>query len=125
MKCLSKNEILYLHHRLIEMYGGEDGIRDEGMLDSAINSPFQTFDGKDIYPTLAEKASALGYQLAMDHPFVDGNKRMGAHAMLVFLALNGVRLSYTQDELAHIFYSIAESESTREDLRQWILSHIL
>ena len=87
---LSKPQILLLHEQLIAETGGSSGLRDEGMLDSALNAPFQTFGGEDIYPSLQQKAARLCFGLVKNHPFVDGNKRIGAHVMLVFLALNGV-----------------------------------
>ena len=87
---LSKPQILLLHEQLIAETGGSSGLRDEGMLDSALNAPFQTFGGEDVYPSLQQKAARLCFGLVKNHPFLDGNKRIGAHVMLVFLALNGV-----------------------------------
>lgn len=87
---LSKPQILLLHEQLIAETGGSSGLRDEGMLDSALNAPFQAFGGEDVYPSLQQKAARLCFGLVKNHPFVDGNKRIGAHVMLVFLALNGV-----------------------------------
>ena len=87
---LSKPQILLLHEQLVAETGGSSGLRDEGMLDSALNTPFQTFAGKDVYPSLQQKAARLCFGLVKNHPFVDGNKRIGAHVMLVFLALNGI-----------------------------------
>ena len=87
---LSKPQILLLHEQLIAETGGSSGLRDEGMLDSALNAPFQTFGEEDVYPSLQQKAARLCFGLVKNHPFVDGNKRIGAHVMLVFLALNGV-----------------------------------
>ena len=89
---LSKSQILLIHDQLISETGGSSGLRDEGMLDSALNAPFQTFGGEDVYPSLQKKAARLCFGLVKNHPFVDGNKRIGAHAMLVFLALNGIEL---------------------------------
>ena len=79
MIILSRDQILLMHHALIERYGGIHGIRDEGLLNSALNAPFQTFDNKDLYPTIAEKAVRLGYGLVMNHPFHDGNKQIVLH----------------------------------------------
>ena len=90
MKRLTKEQILLLHSALIAQFGGSAEIRDDGLLESAINAPFQTFDGKELYPSLLEKATRLGYGLIKNHPFVDGNKRIGTHAMLVFLAINHI-----------------------------------
>lgn len=96
MICLTKNQILLLHNQLIMETGGLAGVKDEGMLESAINAPFQTFDGVDMYPTIQHKAARLCFGIVKNHPFVDGNKRIGAHAMLVFLELNGFDLKYSQ-----------------------------
>ena len=90
MKRLTKEQILLLHSALIAQSGGSAEIRDDGLLESAINAPFQTFDGQELYPSLLEKATRLGYGLIKNHPFVDGNKRIGTHAMLVFLAINHI-----------------------------------
>ena len=92
MKRLSKEQVLMLHSQLIESFGGSDGVRDENLLDSALESPFQTFDGEELYPTLQAKAARLGYGLIKNHCMIDGNKRIGAHAMLVFLELSGDRV---------------------------------
>lgn len=80
MKVLTRDQIIKLHSLLIEDSGGSDGLHDEGMLDSALNAPFQTFDGIDLYPTVIEKAVRLGYGLIANHPFIDGNKRIGCNA---------------------------------------------
>lgn len=92
MKVLTKPQIIRLHKDLIAESGGSYEIRDDGLLDSAINAPFQAFDGEELYPTLLEKASRLGFGLIKNHPFIDGNKRIGTHAMIVFLALNHIEL---------------------------------
>ena len=89
---LSKHQILLIHDQLIAETGGSSGLRDEGMLDSALNAPFQIFGGEDVYPSLQQKAARLCFGLVKDHPFVDGNKRIGTHVMLVFLSLNGIEL---------------------------------
>ena len=90
MNMLTKQQILLLHTQLIRQSGGTDGVRDEGMLDSAISQPLQTFDNMALYPGIVDKAVRLGYGLITNHPFVDGNKRIGTHAMLVTLDINGV-----------------------------------
>lgn len=93
MKMLSKRQILLLHSMLVAQSGGMDGLRDEGLLDAAINMPLQTFGGQELYPTILEKAARLGYGLIRNHPFLDGNKRIGTHAMLIFLDINNITLS--------------------------------
>ena len=120
---LSKSQILLLHEQLVEATGGSSGLRDEGMLDSALNAPFQTFGGEDVYPSIQQKAARLCFSLVKNHPFIDGNKRIGAHAMLVFLALNGIELDYTQEELSAIILRIAAGEASSEELLDWLLNH--
>ena len=99
MKTLSKEQVLRLHNALLETFGGTAGVRDDGLLESALNAPFATFGGQYLYPSVQAKAAQLGFGLVCNHPFVDGNKRIGAHVMLVFLAINGIELDYTQEEL--------------------------
>jgi len=123
MKCLSKKQILMLHTALIAEFGGLEGVRDEGLLESALAAPFQTFGGEAVYPSLQAKAAQLGFGLICNHPFVDGNKRIGAHAMLVYLALNGIDLTYSQQELVDIVLSVAAGNADRQSLLQWILEH--
>lgn len=123
MKKLSKEQILMLHKQLIEQTGGSDGVRDYGLLESAVESPFQSFDGEELYPTIQAKAARLGYGLIKNHCMVDGNKRIGTHAMLVFLAVNGIELSYTQKELYEVILSIASDDLAYEDLLHWVLEH--
>lgn len=123
MIILTKKQILMLHSQLIQQTGGSDGVRDDGLLESAIETPFQSFGGKDLYPTIQSKAARLGYGLIKNHPMIDGNKRTGAHAMLVFLALNGIELQYTQRELYSIILDIASGEKSYDDLLAWILKH--
>lgn len=98
MIILSKEQVLKLHASLIKATGGSDGIRDEGMLDLALNNPFQSFDGKELYPSIQAKAAWLCFGLVRNHAMLDGNKRLGTHVMLVFLALNGYELYYSQKE---------------------------
>lgn len=93
------------------------------MLESALSAPFQGFGDAEVYPSLQQKAARLGYGLVKNHPFVDGNKRIGAHAMLVFLALNGVVLQYTQQELSDVVLQVAAGEKEYDDLLDWLLSH--
>ena len=123
MKTLSKNQVTALHSALIREFGGIDGIRDEGLLESALAAPFQTFGGEPVYPSLQAKAAQLGFGLIRNHPFVDGNKRIGAHTKLVFLAVNGIELRYEQQELIDIVLSVAAGQIDRQGLLQWILDH--
>ena len=123
MKILTKDQIILLHSKLIEETGGSDGLRDEGLLDSAILAPFQSFDGKDLYPTVLEKGAQLGFGLIKNHAFIDGNKRIGAHTMLVFLALNGYTFSYTQKELSDIILAVASGDKSCQDSLLWLKWH--
>ena len=120
---LSKTQILLLHEQLIAETGGSSGLRDEGMLDSALYAPFQTFGGEDVYPSLQQKAARLCFGLVKNHPFLDGNKRIGAHVMLVFLALNGIELQHTQTELSDVILQLAAGTIQSSDLLNWILAH--
>lgn len=124
MKILTKDQIVLLHAQLIKETGGTEGIRDEGLLDSALLNPFQSFDGKELYPSVSEKGARLGFGLIQNHAFLDGNKRIGAHAMLVFLALNGYVFSYTQKELTEIILSVASGEKDYDDLLLWLRSRV-
>lgn len=123
MKTLSKEQVLILHARLIEATGGSNGIHDEGMLDSALANPFQSFGGKELYPSIQAKAAQLCFGLVKNHSMVDGNKRLGAHVMLVFLALNGYELSYSQRELIDIILALAAGQIGFEDILKWIIEH--
>lgn len=123
MIVLSKQQILLLHSQLISETGGSDGLRDVGLLESAINSPFQQFENEDLYPTIQQKASRLCFGLVNNHPFIDGNKRIGAHVMLVFLALNGIELEYTQDDLSSTILKLASNKISYQQLTKWIINH--
>ena len=120
---LTKEQIIILHKHLIEETGGTDGLRDEGLLDSALNAPFQGYGTIDAFPSLQQKAARLGYGLIQNHAFIDGNKRIGTHAMLVFLALNGIDLEYTQDELSEMVFGVASGKKSFENMLNWIISH--
>ncbi len=123
MKILTKAQILLLHRELLHTFGGRDGVRDDGLLESALHAPFATFSGEYLYPSIQAKAAQLCFGLVCDHPFVDGNKRTGAHAMLVFLALNGIEVDYTQEELVEIILAAASGQCRADGILQWILEH--
>lgn len=123
MMTLSKEQVLMLHKRLIETTGGSQGIRDEELLESALSNPFQSFNGKDLYPTIQAKAAQLCFGLVKNHAMIDGNKRLGTHVMLVFLALNGYELIYSQQELISIILDLAASKANAEDVMKWIIAH--
>ena len=122
MKILTKSQILEFHRELINAHGGSDGIRDEGLLDSAIATPFQTFDGQALFPTIQQKAVRLGFGIVSNHPFLDGNKRTGVHSMLVMLAMNGIEPKYTQQELWEIILKVADGKADFDELLEWVLA---
>lgn len=123
MKRLSKEQVLLLHSALIRETGGIDGLRDEGLLESAIAAPFQSLGEADAYPSIQQKGARLGFGLIKNHAFVDGNKRIGTHAMLVFLSLNGIELQYTQKELSDMILSVAAGSLSFEGMVKWIIEH--
>ena len=120
---LSKEQVILLHQRLIETTGGSLGIRDEGMLESALSNPFQSFGDVELYPSIQAKAAQLCFGIVKNHPMIDGNKRLGTHVMLVFMALNGYELSYTQQELSSTILDLAAGKTGYETILQWIVSH--
>ncbi len=120
---LTTKQVISLHSSLIEATGGTDGVRDMGLLESALETPFQTFGGKDLYPALIQKAARLGHSLISNHPFVDGNKRIGIHTMLVFLAANGIEIECTQKELIDVGLSLADGTMNAEKLLIWLSAH--
>ncbi len=120
---LAKEQVLMLHSQLIEATGGSYGVRDEGLLDSALKSPFQSFDGEELYPSIQAKAARLCYGLVKNHAMIDGNKRLGAHVMLVFLVVNGYELNYTQKELSDLIFDVADDKNGYGDILKWILEH--
>ncbi|MCI8710541.1 MAG: type II toxin-antitoxin system death-on-curing family toxin [Dorea sp.] len=120
---LTKEQILMFHAQLIESTGGCNGIRDNGLLDSALESPFQSFGGEELYPSIQSKAARLCYGLVKNHAMIDGNKRIGAHVMLVFLAVNGYGLRYAQKELSDLILDVAGGKKGYESILSWILEH--
>ncbi len=120
MKFLSFFQILELHRQIIAQSGGSLGIRDIGALESALAQPKMTFDKKELYQTLQEKAAALAFSLSSNHPFVDGNKRVAHAAMEVFLFLNGHEISAPVDEQEELFLKLANGKLTRQELSEWL-----
>ena len=118
-----KEKVLLLHQLVIESSGGSYELRDLGLLDSAINNAFLTFDGKELYPTKEEKGARLGFSLVSNHAFVDGNKRIGLLVILSFLELNGIHISTTDDELIELGLSLADGSKKYKDLLIWINEH--
>ena len=112
-----------IHSYLIEVSGGAEGLRDEAALESALRAPFQTFSGEDLYPGKLRKAAALCFGLIQNHPFVDGNKRIGVHLCDVFLELNGIKLDYTDEDLVQLGLSVADGSWGMPDILAWIMRH--
>lgn len=123
MIVLSKEQIIKLYEELVQETGGTGGIRDEGLLESAINAPLQSYDNIELFPSIQQKGARLGYGIIMNHPFVDGNKRTGAHAMLVFLAINGIELCFDDDELVNTVLNVAAGKTKFEELLKWVIEH--
>ncbi len=125
MRYLLIEEIISLHAKVIAQSGGGAGLRDRGALESAVAQPEMTFGGEDLYPTVVEKAAALGHSLIQNHPFVDGNKRVGHAAMEVFLVLNGYEISASVDEQERIVLSVASSQMSRAEFSAWLNRHVV
>ncbi|MDB9540952.1 type II toxin-antitoxin system death-on-curing family toxin [Anabaenopsis tanganyikae CS-531] len=117
-------EVIELHRQIIEQSGGALGIRDLGAVESALAQPRMTFGGEELYPTLVDKAAAMGFSLIMNHPFIDGNKRIGHGAMEVFLVMNGLEINASIDEQEEIILSLASGKFDREAFTQWLKSHV-
>ncbi|MBR1905633.1 MAG: type II toxin-antitoxin system death-on-curing family toxin [Clostridiales bacterium] len=124
MITLTKEQIIMLHEAIYERYGGSCGVLNEGMLDSALQAPFQTFGGEELFPDTKDKIMRLAYGLIKNHSFRDGNKRIGALVLLVLLELNGWHVNATNEEFADIIMGIAASEKDDVDLKKWVDSHI-
>ena len=123
MKWLTEEQVMKILNSLLRKTGGLDGVRDRGLLDLSLNSPFQTFDGEDLYKGVLDKASQLCYSLIKNHPFNDGNKRSGVHLMLTFLELNQIKLTYSEQELVDLGLSVASGKFSKDDVLNWINSH--
>lgn len=121
---LTKDQIIKLHEAIYVRYGGSCGVLNDGMLDSALQAPFQTFGGKELLPDTKDKIIRLAYGLIKNHSFRDGNKRIGALVLLVLLELNGYHVNATNEEFADIIMGIASSEKDDEDLKNWVDKHI-
>ena len=119
----SKEKILLLHQVMAEATGGDVGVRDEALLESAIENIFATFDGRELYPTKEEKAARLGFALISNHAFVDGNKRIGMYIMLSFLEINGIRVDATNEEVAELGLAVASGSAGYEEILSWIKTH--
>ena len=116
--------LIKLHKKLQELSGGDNGVRDFGLISSAVSAPFQTFGGVELYSSITEKGAGLGYSLIKNHAFIDGNKRIGILATLVFLEVNGVKIRPTVNEVIKMGLSVASSENSYEGYLNWINSLI-
>lgn len=124
IEYLDLKKVLELHQTAIAQSGGTPGLRDRGLLESAVAQPQMTFGGNDLFPTIADKAAALGFSLIANHPFIDGNKRVGHAALETFLVLNGWQLCASVDEQEQIILSVAAGSLTREQFAEWVNSHL-
>jgi len=120
---LNCKQVLHLHQQMIAVTGGTSGVRDQGALNSAINHAFASVEGKDLYPTVEEKAARQCFSIVQNHPFVDGNKRTGLFVMLVFLDMNGVKLHFKQQELVELGLGIADGTMNSDRILRWIIDH--
>jgi death on curing protein len=124
MRYLTVSEVIELYRQVMEASGGTVGILSMAALESAVAQPRATFGGDDLYPTIFEKASAIGYSLVMNHPFVDGNKRLGHYAMETFLVINGYEIDASVDEQESIILQLASGKLSRDAFTTWIKDHI-
>ena len=119
----SKEKILLLHQVMAEATGGDVGVRDDALLESAIENIYATFDGIELYPSKEEKAARLGYSLISNHAFVDGNKRIGMYIMISFLELNGIKIDANNDDVVNLCLSVASGNANYDDILNWINEH--
>ena len=119
----SQEKVLLLHKLITEETGGNPNIRDLALLDSALESAFQTFDGQELYPSKEEKGARIGYALISNHAFVDGNKRIGMYVLLTFLEVNGIRIQPTEDDVVRVGLAVASGKMQYEELLEWILDN--
>lgn len=123
MIILKKEQIISIHSLLIKQSGGLDGVRDNNLLESALQAPFQTFAGEELYPTIQKKAACLCFGLVNNHSFIDGNKRIGILTMMTFLELNGMFVECSDEELIHLGLGVASDVINQEELVTWIITH--
>ena len=119
----SKEKVLLLHKLIAQETGGSIGVRDEGLLESALEAAFSGFGGKEFYPTKEEKGARIGFNLISNHAFVDGNKRIGMYVLLTFLETNGIKIRPTNEEVARVGLAVAAGEMKYQDLLDWILEN--
>lgn len=119
----STERVLLLHQLMIAQTGGSDGLRDRGLLESAVESIYASFDGQELYPSKQEKGARLGYALIANHAFVDGNKRIGMYAMLTFLEVNGIHLNCGNEDVIKVGLGVASGTMKYEDVLAWVSEH--
>ena len=125
MTKINSEKIKLLHQLMAEATGGSVGVRDEGLLDSAVDGAFATFDGVELYPSKEEKAAKLGYSLISNHAFVDGNKRIGVYVMISFLELNGIHVDSSDEDVIALGLGVADGSMGQDDVLKWINGHKL
>lgn len=124
MIWVTADDVIAIHARVIEKSGGLDGLRDRSILESAVSAPLQSFGGKELFPTDLEKIARIGFGLAANHAFLDGNKRIGAMVVQLLLKWNGYVLQLQQGELADMFIAIADGSAQEQDLLYWLKQHL-
>lgn len=122
---LTVDQVTVLHAEGIRRHGGSPGVRDPGLVDSAVAQPKAAFGGQDLYPTVVEKAAALGYSLVTNHAFIDGNKRVGLAAMDTFLRVNDHKIDATSDDLEGVILGVADGSVSRDQLIEWVRRHVV
>lgn len=125
MIWLTKEDIINLHSKIIAATGGLDGVRNVGLIEAALQLPFQTFDGNELYPSDIDKIARLSFSLTCNHPFLDGNKRIGAFALAICLKLNSYKTNISDDELSKMFLSLAAGNVDFDSFKKWVEEHII
>ena len=123
MIWITADDVIALHSRVIQTSGGIDGLCDRAGLEAAIAAPLQAFGGQDLFPSMLEKIARLGYGLAANHAFIDGNKRIGMYVMLTFLEVNGIHMECTNEEVVEVGLSVASGTMGYDALLQWVRGH--
>lgn len=123
MIFFNQKQVLKIHSSLMDKTGGLDGVRDINLLDSSLKTPFQSFSGNELYPTIIDKAAQLCYSLIENHPFLDGNKRIGVHLALLFLQINQIELIYSQEELISLGLGVASGNINKAGIKDWLSKH--
>lgn len=125
IRYLTVAEVMEIHAEVVRLHGGSDAVLDFGKIDSAVAQPKMTFGGDDLYPTLVEKAAALGFSLSMNHGFADGNKRVGFTAIDVFLRINGFKVAAHVDDAERVGLAVAAGAMTREEFTTWVQANVI